>query len=147
MSYVLHKPNMYCICIRGRLNVCFELFSHGHSHLATLLLGEQWIGLSAGGCLPPPLTLFHVGCLKSFPYHINCLCPSHVSLPPLLPLSPTNESWLFLFWLIGSATCLVLRSHCRWHFLLLMEFVSWGVVCVWSRPTAKSNAIETNLTL
>jgi hypothetical protein len=37
MSYVLQTPNMYCTvsnCIRGRLNVSFELFSHGHSHLA-----------------------------------------------------------------------------------------------------------------
>jgi hypothetical protein len=42
--YVLcltHTPNMYCICIRGRLNVSFELFSHSPSHLATLLLGER----------------------------------------------------------------------------------------------------------
>ncbi len=29
-----------------------------------------------------------------------------------------------------------------WHFLLVMEFV-----CLWPRPTAKSNPIETNLTL
>ncbi len=30
-----------------------------------------------GGC-PPTLTLFHVGCLKSFPYYINCLCPIQI---------------------------------------------------------------------
>ncbi len=60
----------------------------------------------------------------------------------------TNESWLYLFWPIGSATGLVLRNHCRWHFLLLMKFVSWGVVCVWPpKANCQSNAIETNLTI
>jgi hypothetical protein len=41
----------------------------------------------------------------------------------------TNESWLYLFWPIGIATRLVLWSLGR-HFLLVMEFVSRGVVCV-----------------
>jgi len=40
MSNVLHTPNMYCI--RGQLNAGFELFGHGHSHIATLLRCGSW---------------------------------------------------------------------------------------------------------
>jgi hypothetical protein len=41
MSYT----HLTSICIRGRFNAGFELFSHGHSHLAT----HHHVGESVGG--------------------------------------------------------------------------------------------------
>ena len=38
MSYT----HLTCICIRGQLNAGFELFGHGHSHIATLLRCGSW---------------------------------------------------------------------------------------------------------
>jgi len=42
------------ICIRGRFNAGFELFSHGHSHLATHHHVGESVGGGRGGVGCPP---------------------------------------------------------------------------------------------